>query len=92
MYQGFTDSYGEEGMYNCILLPVYLKPLIKIVSVSCPYKNMICAGQTAIVTIISYKPPSDLNFARCLAIHILFFVIVGVYERALGTTCMEGVI
>ena len=38
-------------------------------------------GQTANVTIISYKPLSDLNFARC-QVHALFSV--GVYKPLVG--------
>ena len=39
-------------------------------------------GQTANVTIISYKPLSDLNFARCL-LHALFSI--GVYKPLMAS-------
>ena len=43
-------------------------------------------GQTANVTIISYKPLSDLNFARCL-LHALFSI--GVYKPLVVPIVMD---
>ena len=58
----------EEGM-QLLLFPVYLanfKSTLKIVTLYQYLVHRYSAVHSAEVTIISYKPLSDLKFVRCL--------------------------
>ena len=57
-YQGLIDSCRRRGHVTSDLAK--FKSRVKIVE----FLNMHSAVQTANVTIISYNPLSDLNFAR----------------------------